>query len=67
MRLYVDGNVMGKTTDGRPLPAHATPVVIGAFSKQLQVLDGVLGELAVYGTALTEAQVKAHRAPGAGR
>lgn len=67
LRLYVDGNTMGKNADTRSLQSKPSPVFIGASGKQQQVVDGVVDEVAVYGTALTEAQVKAHHAAGLAR
>jgi len=64
-RLYIDGaDVTGTVTDATLGDTSAPLSVAGDGSGQW--LSGSLDELAIYGTALTPAQVREHYAAGAG-
>jgi hypothetical protein len=61
-RLYVDGVLVCTEEAGRPLPANANPLTIG-FNDiwSDEGFDGLIDEVRLYGTALTQAQIASDR------
>jgi hypothetical protein len=67
LRLYVNGALIATTPDGRSANALADPLYLGLGGGNMKFFQGVIDEVAIYGAALTQAQITAHyKASGRG-
>jgi hypothetical protein len=63
-RLYVNGTEVATVALTGAINANATAVYIGSWDGTTELFKGTIDEAAVYNTALTAAQVTAHRNAG---
>jgi hypothetical protein len=65
-RMYVNGALENAWAPASPLsmPGNAAPVTVGDSAEGSTQFDGVIDEVAVYGTALSAGRVAAHYAAG---
>jgi hypothetical protein len=59
-RIYVDGSLRASTTSAVRLTANTLPLNIGRANANLYFFQGLLDDVAVYGTALSAARIQAH-------
>jgi hypothetical protein len=64
-RLYLNGQQVASLALTGPASATTNPLQLGAWSSCSEFLSGRLDEVAVYGTVLSPARVKAHYDAGA--
>lgn len=67
-QIWIDGQLFLEGTSESPLPTDFTTMWIGSESATGNIIHGILDDLAIYNSALTEAQVQAlfaKTAPGA--
>jgi hypothetical protein len=60
MRLYVDGELDGSTTDDVPIKPGSADLTIAARTPGFPCFDGALDEVAVYASALSADAVRRH-------
>lgn len=60
VRFYVNGVLSGSAVDTAPAPNTSQPLCIGWSPAGGWVFDGSVDEVAIYATALTEAQIQMH-------
>ena len=63
-RLYVNGTQVASVALTGAINANTTALYIGSWNGTTEFFKGTIDEVAVYTTALTAAQVAAHRTAG---
>ena len=64
VRLYIDGTEAAALSASGPIDSSSSALSLASWSGSDEFFAGVVDDVAVYGTALSPARVKAHRAAG---